>query len=394
MKRDKSIFGFRFGSDENLSPTEEELRAFIESPKKKGGKERHADDLAAYYELLENVKVFERRERGATQLNFGDTMFYGVLGLSQFVNSALPAEVERYKYCLHELVSLDFRKPEAFVQSAEEEMGRLNPKKKDDAAKLHKLRGMVDERRGTLETLNRRRTALGKELGNIAWYVRDNLVKIEKLCETSIVVLVDLLLSRKKEGQLIEDVKMHFKEQLRDAIRRGPIAKERLEAIRREVDVLAKELSACVREDVYAWTDLFESIHDRARGIASGLAAQLATTEGNKSRSFGEECELFSEIEKTLVALVSEYRFEVKTADIGFETAYRDIFLEKRKELLEYIFEVLEKDRRSRTDRRSAANRRKSANPITREPQRRSGKDRRAKKSRRKALALSTEQRA
>ena len=154
MTKDKSIFGLRFGSNEELAPTREELEVFLKSPKEEGRRELHGNDLATYRELLEAVEAFEQHQQQqyAAPLSFRDKMFYGVLGHSHFFSPVLASEVEQFKYHLHTLLTLDLKKPTAFIKSAEAEMSRLNPKKRDDAVKLARLHTMVDERKKTLET--------------------------------------------------------------------------------------------------------------------------------------------------------------------------------------------------------------------------------------------------
>jgi hypothetical protein len=380
MPTDKSIFGLRFGSNEKLLPSQDDLRAFLAGT----AREPRADGLALYGKLLEEMQAFERdQQQDAEGQDFRKKIYYGVLGRSSFVKHALKSAVEEYQFHLHALLALDFRKPEAFIKAAEEELGRLNLKKKDDAAKLARLKGMVEERQRTIEVLGKRRAILAAELGDIARYVRDNLVKIEKLCEASIVVLVDVQLRQKKENQLIEDLKTQFKERLRDSLHQGSITRRHLESVKEDVSLLSKEISVLIREDVYAMTGLFEAIHDHAKKAAREIDALLAQTRGKESKGFEEEAGLFARIEGALVALLSECRFELKTAEVRTRTAYEDIFLEKRREMLAYLFDLLEKERRTPADRRSAADRRKFNDPNRKGPERRSGKDRRSGKSRR-----------
>jgi hypothetical protein len=383
MTKDKSIFGLRFGSNEELSPTREELAVFLKSPKEGGGWELHGSDLATYRELLDAVESFEQHQQQyAAPPGFREKMFYGVLSLSHFFSPVLASEVEQFKYHLHTLLTLDLEKPAAFIKSAEAEMNRLNPKKKEDAVKLARLHAMVDERKRTLETLVRRQPALVKELGNIALYLRDNLVMIEKCCETSIVVLVDLQISRKQENQMIESIKTHFKEHLKDSLRKGPIATQYVETIKKDVAQLSKEISYMFRDDIYALTRLFEAVHDHTKKTVLEIDTLMAKTKHEESKGLEDVQGLFAKIEKVLVSLISNYHFELKPAVIRSETAHEDILLTKRKELLDHVFELLKKERRSRLDRRSAEERRKFNDPNAR-PERRKGKDRRSGKKRR-----------
>jgi uncharacterized protein (UPF0147 family) len=385
MTTDKSIFGLRFQSNAELHPSQEELSDFLESPKKDGGRELHGNDLATYRELLKDIQAFELHQRqGASRQDFPGKMFYGVLSHSRFVNPALKSAVEQYKYLLHALVTLDFKKPTAFIRSAEEDMSRLNQKNKDHAVRLARLRGMVAERKETLETLKSRWAALAEELSNIALYIRDNLVMIKKLCETSIVVLVDFQIERKKENQLIEDIKTHFKEHLRDSLRRGPITKKYLETVKKDVAMLSKEISVILREDVYALTRLYEAIHDHTKNIAHEIDTLMAKIKGKKNSSYDDVREIFERVEQVLVSLISDYRFELKTTEIRTETVHKNILFEKRKEMLYHLFELLQKERRSRSTRRTSEDRRRSHDPSRKGPERRGGKDRRSGKSRRK----------
>lgn len=382
MPADKSIFGLRFGSNAELQPTLEEIRTFLATPKKEGRREQHADDLASYREMLDRVTTFEQgRREGVLPENFRERMFYGVLGLSSFFNPALKSAIEQYKYHCHALVALDFKKPAAFIKAAEEEMGRLSLKKNSEAERLARLKGMVEERKRTLETLVKRRAVRAEELQHIARYIGDNLVKIEKLCKGSIVVLVHLQIARKEEDRLIAEIKEHFKERLRDSLHSGQVTKEQLEAVKKDVAVLSGEISAFLREDVFALTGLFEAVHDHARKAADAIGALMKKT-GIKNTGIEDEGKLYAQIEQVLVSLVSERRFELKASVIRSETAYEDILREKRSQMLDRLLELLEKERRAGRDRRSGEDRRTFSDPGFKGPERRK-KKRRSGKSRR-----------
>ncbi len=382
MTIDKSIFGLRFGSSEELYPTQEELEAFLESPKV-GGREPHGNDLAKYSALLEDVAAFERPQRQDAVRDFQRKMFYGALGHSQFFNRVLKSTVEQYKYHLHSFRTLDFKKPTAFIKSAEEEMSRFNPKRRDDAVKLSRLRGLVEEREKALELLKKRSGGLVKELSNIALYIRDNLVMIDKLCESAIGILADPHVVRNEENRLIEDIKTHFKESLKDALQQGQVTKQHLDAAKRDVSVLTREISALLAEDVHALTSLFESIRDHSKKIVRQIDTQMGEIEGKKGKSFGAHGDLFAQIEQVLVSLVSDFHFELQAAAIHTETTHKNILLEKRKEMLDHLFELLRKDRRSWSTRRSGEDRREFNDPNYKGLERRDGKDRRSGKARR-----------
>jgi hypothetical protein len=381
VKKDKPIFGLRYDANEKLLPSQEDLRVFLKS-----AQARHGNDLEAYRKLIADTQAFEQREpHDASPHDGRDKIYYGVLGLSCFVKYALLSAVVEYQYQLAALLSLDFRKPAAFIHSAETEMKRFNPKKKDDSAKLTKLKGMVEDRKQAIERLKKRWAVLTSELNHIARYIRDNLHKVGNLCEASIVVLVDFQLQRRKEVQLIEDIKSYFKDQLRESLHQGSITKLHLEAVKNDVDMLSKEIAALVREDVYAITGLFEAIYDHVKGKAGEINALIARI-GEKGGSGSEdEAPLFAQLERVLVSLISEYQFELNLNAVRTETAHKTIFQEKRKEMLAHLFEMLETERRSSSGRRSGKNRRKSADPEYRDPDRRRSEERRTGKNRRKA---------
>ncbi|HEX9262316.1 MAG TPA: hypothetical protein VF893_07285 [Candidatus Bathyarchaeia archaeon] len=391
MMIDKSIFGLRFRSNADLQPTQEELSDFLESMKKDGRREPHSNDLTIYRELLKDVQAFENHQlQDRARQDFQGKMFYGVLSHSRFVNPVLKSSVEEYKYFLRALIELDFKKPVVFIRSAEKEISTLNPKNQDHAIRLARLREMVDARKEKLLALKRQSAALAEELSNIALYIRDNLVKIEKLCETSIVVLVDFQIKRKEENQLIEEIKTHFKEHLKDSLHHGPITKQYLETIKHDVAILSKEISDIVREDVYALTGLYEAIHDHVKKISDEIDTLMTKIKSKKSISFEDDRELLAQVEQALVSLISDCHFELKATEFRTETAHEDILLEKRKEMLDHLFELLHKERRSRSNRRTGEDRRKSNDPNYDGPERRSGKDRRSKINRRKSLNLSS----
>ncbi len=383
MPKDQSIFGLRFGSNAELQPTREELRTFLAGPKKAGSREARGSDLASYEAMLARIDAFERaRETDSTRLDIRERMFYSVLILSSFFNQALKTAVTQYQYHLHALLLLDFRKPTAFIRSAEEEIARLNPKKNDDAAKRARLQTMVDERRRTLAMLAKRWDDRAAELSNIAKYIRDNLVKIKKLCEGSIVVLVDLQVAGREANRLVEDIKESFKEKLRDSLHYGKLTRDQLEAAKKDVAILSEEMSSLLREDVFSLTTLLEAIHDHAGRIAGeidGIASRIAEANHTDTDSLDT---FFEEIGQSLISLMSMFRFELKSRPLSTETAHEDVLLEKRKELLDRLFGLLRTERRGRSDRRSGEDRRKFKDPGYTGPERRKG-PRRSGKSRR-----------
>ena len=204
MKKDKPIFGLRYDANEKILPSQEDMRLFL-----KGAHARRGNDLDAYRKLIADIQAFEHRKpHDVSPQDVRDKIYYGVLDLSGFVNYALLSAVVEYQYHLAALLSIDFKKPAAFIHSAETEMKRFNLKRQDDSAKLAKLKGMVEDRKQEIGLLKKQWAVLTSELNHIARYIRDNLHKAGNLCEASIVVAVDFQLQRKKELQLIEDVKI------------------------------------------------------------------------------------------------------------------------------------------------------------------------------------------
>lgn len=341
-----SIFGLRFKSNEALQPTLEELRLFLESARKEGKKEKHGDDLANYLWHLSRVEEFEKdRKQGMGQPDFREKMLLGVLSHSHFFTASLKSAVEQYKYHCHALMTIDLRKPAAFIKSAEEEIRKFNLKSKDDQAKMARLQGLIDQRNADLEALKDRWPRLDDELYNIAVYIRDNLVRIQRLCESSITVLVGLQIGGEKTGQLIEDIKTHFKEQVREYLQLGPVTKQYVESLKEDVAKLSKQLSRQVLEDIYAVTRIYEALHDHTQKIAGQLDAQIRQVKAKQHKSIEEDRDLFGRIEQTLVSLVSDYHLDTAVPKEDRSGDKHDkLLLEKRKEMLDHLFDLLKKE--------------------------------------------------
>ena len=346
MTVDKNIFGLRFRSNERLQPSLEELRNFLDNPKKADKGKLHSDDLAAYRDLLKAVESFEHGQ----QRGFRDRMLYGVLGHSHLVKPALKLAVEQYKFHVHTLSELDLKKPSAFITSAEDEIARLNPKKKDEAARKERLSGMVEERKRALNAMKKHWHALAEELGHIIEYIRDNLAKIEQLSEESIGILVHEQISRKKEAGMIEDIKTQFKERLRESLHQGTITKEQLAAAKEEVAGLSKRTADILRSDGYMLAQLYEDIHEYSRRLSRELEIVLGKIERKKHASFDEDQELYMQAEKILVSLTHDCCFKISASDTSAETEHEEILIEKRREMLDHLFDLLQKGPRANQD--------------------------------------------
>ncbi len=383
MAIDKTIFGLRFGADDELCPSQDDLRIFLESRKEEKGTELHGEDLKVYNEMLASVKAFGQYDaRGAVAEKLQRKMFFGALEHVSFFNPAFKSVIAQYKYHLDALKAIDFKKPKGFIKSAEEELRRLNPKKKDETTRRTRLQVMVEERKNTLEVLERRWVALAKELNNIARYVMESLVKIEKLSGTSVSILADPQMALNEESRIIDEIKAQFKEVLKDFLHRHQVAKQDLEDAKRVVGTLSGEISEFVRDDLKALTGLYKSIYSHARKSVQAINKLTMKTEDNEDKSLEDYRKLFVQIEGVLVSVVSEYSFEIKIKESHSETAYRDILDEKRKEMIDRVLELLFKERRLWDDRRYVAERRKTRDPGYKGPERRNGQDRRAGKRR------------
>lgn len=337
--KNSAIFSLRFGSNVKLEPSQEDLRLFLES-KKEGTKEPHSADLAPYWEMLSAVAAFKT---GAAAQTFREKMLCTVLDQSYFAKPALKSAVEQYKYHMQALSNLDFKKPAAFIRSAEEEIARLNSRKKEEALRIERMRGMVEERKLILDGQKKRWTDLAEELSHIISYIKENLSRIEKLCEQSIAILVNEQIDRKKETGLIEDVKTQFKERLRESLHQGTITKDDLERAKEDVAELSKRMANLIRSDIYTLTQLYETIHEHSRRILGELGAVVEAIGRRKHANYEEDRELYQQAEKILIALVSGCGFEVKAVEIAAETERDMLLVEKRREIFDHLVELLRK---------------------------------------------------
>jgi len=383
MAIDKTIFGLRFGANDELFPLQEDLRSFLNSPKEENGRALHRDDLTAYTEMLESIRALGiYRARGTASENLRAKMFYSALEHVSFFNQAFRSAVEQYKYHLHELRAIDFKKPAAFIKSAEEELGKLNPKRKDEAARLARLRKMVDERRSALDARQKRWASLAKELNHIARYVRDNLVKIEMLCSSSINMLRAPQLVLNEKRLIIDEIKVYFREFLKDSLHRGLVTKQDLDNAKKDVETLSQEISELVEDDLGSLAGLYESIFGHVGKAVRTIDELTASIEEHQDQSVDNCRGLFTQLEGAFVSVMSGYHFEFRIKETRSATKCGDILDDKRKEMLDRILEQLQKERRSWDDRRYLADRRRFRDPTYKGPLQRSGKDRRAKKRR------------
>ncbi len=336
IMKDDSIFSLRFGSKGKLEPSADELQAFLES-RKPGSKELQGDDLAPYREHLSAVANYRK---GSGDQRFQSKLLYTVLNHSHFANPALLSVVEQYKFHMHTLANLEFKKLAAFMQSAEEEIARLtSSKKKEESSRIDRLKTMIQDRKRAVESEKKRWLEFTEEMSHIISYVAENLSKIEKLCEQSIIVLVNEQIDRKKELALIEDIKNQFKDRLKESLHKGTIKKEDLEAAKEQVAALSKTTADFVRSDIYALTQLYETVHGHAKKIMQ----QLKQPGGPLHAEYEEDLQFYRNTEKILLSLVSDCRFTVKVHEIAADADQGGLLAEKRQQMFDHLVELLER---------------------------------------------------
>lgn len=385
------IFGARTDSDEKIQPTSEELEVFLASAGTENGRESRTNGLAAYRRLLKEVDDFEQRrvsKDGGPDVR--QRILFGVLDHTQIVNSVLLKEVELYTYHLHRMESLDFKTPAAFIKSAEHEISRLNPKRINDVMRMKRLQEMIGERKKILAMLKKQWLGFVPELRSIALYVRNNLIRVERLCEASVVILAEAGIGRTKEKQLIEDVNNYFKELMKKALHQGKITRENIDKIRSSVELLTTELSSLINEDGDALSTLYETIRDHVKISSQDIASVLADLESKKNGTVLDNLRLFRQLEDIFVTLLSSCHLEIKPTGIEQGSPHDTILNAKRAEMLDYLFGQVKKERRSPLDRRTRRDRRKANDPNYQGPERRSGRDRRSLKNRRSSMDASS----
>jgi hypothetical protein len=338
-----AIFGLRFKSNEVLQPAPVDLSDFLASPRASGVPGRHVDDLAAFIHYSELVESYERdQKQGFGRLDLGERRLLGVLSHIGFFKPAFRVAIEEYKYHARQLVLLDFNKPESFIRSADEEIAKFNPKKRDDQQKIARLQDLIKQRRKDLEILTKRRRMVAGELYHIAVYVRDNIEMVQRLCESAIAHLAKLQVGGEKTGQMIDDLKEQFKVQVREHRQLGSITPEYLEAVKSEVAQLSQRLSQSVLEDIYLMTRIYEGFYDHVKNNAGRLGDLLGWADRVRKKDGNDEDVLFARIEEVLVSLISDFRIEVKPDVLPVEPGrHEDLLLEKRRELLDHIFLLL-----------------------------------------------------
>ncbi len=334
--------------------------------------------------MLQNAEVFlNPPERTSIPCDFRQQIFYRVLIHTKFANRELLAAVERYRHNLSMLVSLDFVNPVAAIRSAENEIRNslqyTGARAAERTAQLHET---VRTQKQHLSELKKRWLTLFTELCHIARFVRDALSTMEIVSDASIAILTDCEVARKKERQRIEDIKAYFKTQLKNEMCGRQVTRRHLERAKIEFDQLSNAISTLGSEDISAMTGIYEGVRSYAKQIADAINALLVELENRKDGSVKENKDLLAQIAQVLVSLLSDYRFELKTAEYRDAKTDQVIIRAIRKEVLYHLFDVVQKERRSLHNRRSGKDRRKATYLNYTGLERRSRRDRRTMQSR------------
>ncbi len=383
MTDNKLIFGQHFKSRETLEPAQKDITDFLRKAAGDKGREAVTSGMEIYRRLIKEARA--SAQGGSKGREGGDLrvqMLYGVLGHANLTDTALLSAVVLYHYHLHALDELDFKGPSSFIRSAENEMGRLNRKKIGDVMRMARLQEMIAERKKILDGLRDQWTEIAGELRRIVVYIRDNLVRIEKLCAASVVILAELDIGKQREKQVIEEVKAYYRVKFKEGLRGGKATVRVLENAKKELDWLTEETTVLLRDDAEALTRLYEALHDHMENAVMKLDALLSGFENKKSVNVLETMELLRGGGQILVAFLSGCRIEPPPTQVPVDSDHGNIVRAKRREMLDYLFEEVRKERRARKERRSFQDRRKTSNPDYAGPERRK-KERRSAKGRR-----------
>lgn len=377
MEFEEVIFAPLPQSGKVAVPTPQALNEFLERTSKDSVAETHIADVIRYRKPLYHVENFERRMQSVeARPSASERAVFGVLLHTRFFNRPLLLALGTYKYHLRELAAIDFAGPSRFIESAEITMKKLGKRKINDVLRLGRLQDMVAERKEMLTRRESRWADLSAELLDIALYVLENIVKIERLCGRSIAMLRPEIAGR-KERQILESIKGMLKNQLADALRYRTVTTEDVGRARQEVDVLAGELRERTDEDMRLMTSIYEAVRGHVKRCAGELDDLLEDFRGKKIEMDREQSLRFRRIEQSLVSLVSAYPEDLDLTGARPGAARSFIIEEKRQEMITYLLEEVRKGPRARIDRRAKQERRKKEDPHYAGPERRTGRDRR-----------------
>ncbi len=364
--------------------TSNDIPTFLRNLDRESGSEPFPDDLETYRQLLKDAETSPVSEQNSPRHDFQQQIFYYVLSHTKFINRELLLAAEQYKHNLHMLMSLDFVSPMTALRSAEREIGSMDAAGIEHAARIAHLQETVTMQRQRLSEIKRRWLALSSELRRITVLTRDKLSGIKQNCDTAIAILSDCEVMKKPERQKIEDIKKDYRTQLKNNMYGRRVTWRDLENAKMEFDLLSREISILGKEEITTLAELYASIRSRVRAATNEMDVLLAEIESKKNESVKENKDLFKRLGQVLVSFLSDRRFGLKTPENREAVTDESIIRAARKELIDYLFGVLQKERRSALrDRRSLADRRKADNRRYKGVERRSGKDRRALRDRR-----------
>ncbi len=357
--------------------TPNEIPTFLKSLDGEGGTVR-PDDLEAYRQLFKNAEAFHvlPQPDSATD-DVQQQMFYHVLGHTKFLNRDLLSVVEHYKQNLHVLTSLDFVSPMTSLRSAEKEIDTMSTGRVDHAARLAHLQEMIAAQKQRLSELKKHWLFLTSELRRLSLMMNDHLSTMGKKCDASIAILADCEVAKNRERLKIEDIKKHYRTQLKYNMYGSRVTWRDLENAKMEFDLLSREISILGKEEITSLAQLYASIRSRIKTTKNEIDALLTEIENKKNESVKENKDLFKRLGRVLVSFLSDRRFGLKTPESRNAAADETIIRTARKELLDYLFDVVQKERRARNERRSLTDRRKNQNVKYKGVERRSGTDRR-----------------
>jgi hypothetical protein len=384
MKQDNvNIFVPRMSPKQGLLPTPEKLRAFFEQQKKEGYLVTLINGVGKVRMMLVDMDAFEHRRKLESDLqDLRERMAFGVLRHTRFVNEELLTAVAQYEYQIHALVECDFESPAEFIANAERTMKKLKRSKLDHMMRMTRLMEMIEERKIMLIRLGAQWTALTGELRHIVDYVRENLVRIERLCKKSIVMLIEIGLGKKKESELIEEVREQFMRDLRNTAGIRQMTADDLHKAQAVCDRFAKKLSEMMRDDLFSLSWLYEKIYDRAKSITAELDGLLSELARLKADHRQEALLLYQKIGLVLISLVADFPAELRPVKVGVGTTRNAILMEKRLNMIDYLLDQAGLERREWSDRRARQERRKGSDLKYSGPERRTNRERRTRNRR------------
>jgi hypothetical protein len=188
------------------------------------------------------------------------------------------------------------------------------------------------------------------ELCHIAVYVLDNVERVRQLCEDAVARLARLQAGGEKAGQLIEDLKAHFKDEVRDYRQMGMVTPEYLESVKAEVAQLSQFLIQQVHEDIAAVKSIYEALRGHAGKNTALLGELIARAENIRKSETSRDTGPFTDLEHALIALISDFQPDGKPPELlGAGVRHEDLLRDKRREMLEHIFVMLREQRKEST---------------------------------------------